>query len=164
LRLVKSGGAQEGAQMLNRILLVLCVFAAVAAAVDTTGTWKLNTAKSKYTGMPAPKELLVTYTPAGSGWRYEAKGTSATGDPINGSFTYSKDGEEARTTGFPMWDGIVLQNAATEKATGTLKRGGKTVGSVTRTLASDGKTMTIRGNVMTPEGKKASYVSVYEKQ
>jgi hypothetical protein len=149
--------------MLKRILLVLCVLAVAAAAVDTTGTWKLNLAKSKYTGMPAPKDLMVTYTPAGSGWQYQAKGTSSTGDPINASFTYVKDGEEAKAMGFPMWDGIVLQGASAEKATGTLKRGGKTVGAVTRTISSDGKTMTIRGNVMTPEGKKASYLSVYEK-
>jgi hypothetical protein len=150
--------------MLNRILVTLCMVAAAAAAADQTGTWKLNTAKSKYTGVPAPKELITTYTPAGSGWRYEAKGTSGTGDPINSSFNYVKDGEEIRTTGFPMWDAMVLQNANSEKATGTLKRSGRTVGSVTRTISADGKTMTIRANVMTPEGKKASYLSVYEKQ
>ncbi|HET8549289.1 MAG TPA: hypothetical protein VFL57_14845 [Bryobacteraceae bacterium] len=150
--------------MLNRILLMLCAFAGLATAVDTIGTWKLNTAKSKYTGMPMPKELTATYTPEGSGWRYEGKGTLATGEPINASFTYTKDGEEIRATGFPMWDAMILQNASAAKATGTLKRAGKTVGSVTRLVSADGKTMTIRGNVMTPEGKKASFTSVYEKQ
>ena len=150
--------------MVKRILLLLSAFAVVAAAVDATGTWKLNTTKSNYTGLPMPKDMTVVYTPQGSGWRYEATGTSATGEPTRSSFTYVKDGEEIRTTGFPMWDGLILNGAATEKAIGTLRRGGKTVGSVTRTISSDGKVMTLRGNVMTPEGKKASYLSVYEKQ
>jgi hypothetical protein len=151
-------------EMVQRILIGLCVFAVAAAAVDVSGTWKLNTAKSKYTGMPSPKDLSVTYTPQGSGWKYEARGTTATGEPINGSFMYKKDGEEIKTTGFPMWDGLVLENAMGERATGKLLRGGKPVGTVTRTLSSDGKTMTVRGSVMGTDGKKATYVSVYEKQ
>ena len=150
--------------MLARIVLMFGVFAVAAAAADATGTWKLNLGKSKYTGMPAPKDLTVTYMPEASGWRYQARGTTATGEPISSSFTYRKDGEEIKTTGFPLWDTLVLEGAAADRSTGKLLRGGKPVGSVTRTLSTDGKTMTIRGSVMTPEGKKATYISVYEKQ
>lgn len=150
--------------MYRMLALCLCLFALPAFSVDMTGTWKLNTTKSKYTGMPMPKELTVTYTPEGSGWQYAAKGTSATGEPIESGFKYAKDGEENKTTGFPNWDAIVLKNGNSDKSTATLKRGGKTVGSATRTISADGKTMTIRGKVTTAEGKEATYVSVYDKQ
>jgi hypothetical protein len=150
--------------MYRLLALSLCVFASAAFAADATGTWKLNTAKSKYTGMPMPKDMTVTYTPEGSGWRYAATGTSGTGQPINASFVYAKDGEDIKTTGFPSWDTIVLKNAGSDKSTGLLKREGKSVGSVTRTISADGKMMTIRGKVTTPEGKQATYLSVYEKQ
>jgi hypothetical protein len=161
-----SGAAEEGqmGRMLNRLVLGLLVFAAAGFAADHSGTWKLNTAKSKYTGMPAPKDLTVTYSTQGSGWRYEGRGTAATGEPINSSFVYAKDGDEIRTTGFPLWDSMTMNGGSEDKVTGTLKRAGKNVGTVTRTVSADGKTMTVRGSVMTPEGKKATYISVYEKQ
>jgi hypothetical protein len=150
--------------MYRLLALCLCMFTLPAISADATGTWKLNTAKSKYTGMPTPKDLTVTYTPEGAGWRYAAKGTTATGEPIQSSFTYLKDGEEIKTTGFPNWDGLVLKNANSNKATGTMKRAGKEVGTLTRTISADGKSMTISGKVTTPEGKPATYLSVYDKQ
>lgn len=140
------------------------ILTSIAFSADATGTWKLNTSKSTYTGMPAPKDLTVTYVPEGSGWRYQGSGTSATGEPIKTGFTFVKDGADVSTSGFPNWDTLVLTNAAQAKTTGVIKRDGKTVGTLTRILSPDGKTMTIRGNVTTREGKTASYVSVYEKQ
>lgn len=149
--------------MLKSVALALCITVGAFAA-HLEGTWKLNTAKSRYTGTPMPKDMTVTYTPQGSGWRYEAKGTSATGEPINASFVYAKDGEEIKVTGFPNWDAMKLTGGSADKSTATFIRQGKVVGSGRRTISSDGKTMTIRGNVTLPDGKKATYVSVYEKQ
>ena len=143
--------------------LVLCAATALVAA-DASGTWKLNTAKSKYTNVPVPKELIVTYTPQGSGWKYSAKGVNAQGEPINSAFTYVKDGEVIKATGFPMWDSLTMKNGNAAKGTATLMRGGKAVGNVTRTISGDGKTMTITGDVTLPDGKKGTYLSIYDKQ
>jgi hypothetical protein len=136
----------------------------VAAAADFTGTWKLNTAKSKYEGLPMPKEQTATYTPKGSGWEYTVKGTSSTGQPIQSSFTYVADGVEAKTTGFPYWDSLVTKNGKEAKSTVQLKREGKVVGMVTRTLSADGKVITLTGKVTLPDGKTATYNAVYDKQ
>jgi hypothetical protein len=136
----------------------------VAAAADYSGTWKLNTAKSKYTGIPMPKEQTATYTPKGTGYEYVVKGTSATGQPIQSSFTYVKDGEEAKATGFPYWDSMVIKGGTSNKTTVTLKRAGKNVGTVHRTLSADGKTLTLNGTVTLPDGKKGTYLAVYDKQ
>lgn len=148
--------------MLARItgsLLSTAIF--IMGAHNFTGTWKLDTTKSKYVGMPKPKEITVTYTPEGSGWRYEAKGMREDGQPSNGSFVYVKDNEEIKTSGFPLWDTVVLKNAQGDVATGTFKRDGKIVGTVKRTVSADDKIMTLKGKVTTPDGKKAQYTSVY---
>lgn len=150
--------------MLKSFLVALFAIAVSISAADLAGVWKLNAAKSRYVGIPAPKEMTVTYTMQGSGWNYMGKGVTASGEPINSSFTVMKDGEEAKTTGFPNWDGIVLKNSTSNRSTATFNRQGKAVGTGIRTISADGKTMTIRGNVTLPDGKKANYVAVYDKQ
>lgn len=150
--------------MLTRFLTVALCAASVLCAADFTGTWKLNVAKSKYDGIPAPKEQTVTYTVKGAGYHYEAKGVAADGKPIASSFDYVKDGEEIKATGFPMWDGLVLKNGKSDNSTAELRRGGKTIGTVTRTMAKDGKSLVVAGTATTPDGKKATYHSHYDRQ
>ena len=150
--------------MLKSLALAVAAIAVTVSAADLAGTWKFNAAKSKYTGMAAPKEMTATYTMQGSGWNYAAKGVSGTGEPVNSSYSYVKDGEEVKATGFPGWDGIVMKNGGTDKSTATFMRQGKAVGNGTRTISADGKMMTLRGNVTLPDGKKATMLSVYDKQ
>ena len=142
--------------------LLICAPALFSA--DVIGTWKLNTAKSKYTNVPKPKEQTVTYSREGSSVRYTAKGVAESGDPINTSFVYVKDGEDIKATGFPMWDALNLKGGDSAHSEATLKRGGKVVGKVTRDVAADNKTMTLHGTVTTPDGKKGTYHAVYERQ
>ncbi len=151
--------------MLIRTVLTVCAFAAIVSGAEhLTGTWKLNTAKSKYVAMPAPKEQTVTYTSQGSGWKYDAKGTTSDGQPINASFVYAKDGEDAVASGFPFWDAIALRNGNSDASTATFKRQGKVVGNAKRVISKDGKTMTITGSVTQADGKTGTYTAVYEKQ
>ena len=163
LRLVARLTNERGTMMIRTLALMLCAFTAISAA-DLIGTWKLNTAKSKYEGIPAPREQTVTYTAKGTGWDYSAKGVSATGAPTTATFTFVKDREDAKTTGFPYWDAISIRNSASAKSTATFKRGGKAVGTGTRTVSADGKSMTIVGKVTLPDGKAATYSAVYDKQ
>jgi hypothetical protein len=140
-------------------MLVLAASLAALGA-DYSGTWKLNTAKSKSTGIAVPKEQTVVYKANGGGYDYAGTGVSATGDPIKTHFVYSKTGEEAKTTGFPMWDSVVV--TANDEV--DLKRGGKVIGTVQRVLAKDGKSMTLKGKLTLPDGKPATYDYLYEKQ
>ena len=150
--------------MLKSLALAVAAIAVTVSAADLAGTWKFNAAKSKYTGMAAPKEMTVTYTMQGSGWNYAAKGVSATGEPINSSFSYVKDGEQVKVTGFPLWDGLVIKNGMANTGMATYMRQGKAVGNATRTISADGKSMTLRGTVTLPDGKKATMLTVYDKQ
>ncbi len=152
--------------MKKTLALMFCTIAiaTLSFAADFTGTWKLNAAKSKAEGMPAPKEQTVTYTPKGAGYEYMAKGVTSTGTPIQASFVYVKDGEKIQTTGFPFWDAIVIKGGTMSRSNVELHRGGKVVGSAYRTLSGDGKIMTISGKFTMPDGKAATYNYVYERQ
>jgi hypothetical protein len=142
--------------------IAMCV---AAFSADMTGTWKLNTAKSKYVNMQAPKDRELKVTPTNDGGLlYEFKGSSTTGEAFAASVTQPKTlaNTELKTNGFPLWDAVVPTNADGSKA--TIKRSGKAVGTIARTTSPDGKVMTIRGRLTKADGTKANYVSVYEKQ
>src|SRR6266700_8259902 len=129
-------------RMFIRSTLLIAAFALSAFAADhVAGTWKLNTAKSKYVGIPTPKDMSVTYTPAGPGYKYDAKGTAGDGQAVTMTFTYSKDGEDMPMTGYPYADTLALRGGNTDNSTATFKRGGKVIGTAKRTIAKDGKTM-----------------------
>jgi hypothetical protein len=147
----------------STLALLFCSLSSASAA-DFFGTWNLNLAKSKTEGMPLPKEQTVTYTAKNGGYDYVAHGTSTTGEAIHSTFTYLKDGEEIKTTGFPNWDALVVKKGMDVKTTVQLKRKGEVVGSVTRTLQPGGMVMTLVGKVTLPDGKKASYSYTYDRK
>jgi hypothetical protein len=128
------------------------------------GTWKLDASKSTASGMSKMKEATVTFLPEGSGWKYQSTGTRENGDPANTSFMYMKDGADIKLENSPFGDTLILTDGEKAVSTGVFKRGGKNVGKVTRTVSADGKTMTVKGNSVTPDGKKVSYTSVYIRQ
>lgn len=148
---------------LTTLTLLFCTLSAASAA-DFMGTWNLNISKSKAEGMPLPKQQTVTYTAKPGGYDYSSTGTSATGDAIHATFTYTKDGEEIKTTGFPNWDTIVIKKGMDVKGTVQLKRKGEVIGSVNRILQPGGSAMTLSGKLTLPDGKKASYNYVYDRK
>jgi hypothetical protein len=149
--------------LIKSLILLLCTFGLLSAA-DFTGSWKLDTAKSKYEGMAAPKEQTVTITANGKGFDYMAMGTSSTGDAIHAMYTYVKDGEQIKTTGFPNWDGLVLKHGMEDKTETEFLRGGKKVGAGTRELAKDGKMYSVSGKLKLADGKEADFKAIYVKQ
>ncbi len=149
--------------LIKSFILLLCTVGLLSAA-GFTGTWKLDTAKSKYEGMAMPKEQTVTITADGKGYDYMAMGTSSTGEAIHTMYTYVKDGDEIKVTGAPFWDALVLKHGMEDKTEIEIKRGGKKVGEATRVLAKDGKSYNITGKLKLPDGKDASLKAVYTKQ
>lgn len=157
--------------MYRRTMLAGLVVAALttpahsmAVLVELMGTWRLNTARTKYKGALPPKQMTATYTLEGTGWRYEASGLSGAGEPLTMSYTYEKDGAETSTTGFPWWDTIVIDRGAMREGAAAMKRHGASVGQYARSLSADARTLTIQGSVTTPEGNTVTYLEVYDKQ
>src|ERR1700720_1626003 len=83
------------------VMLAAMASIQVAQANPLLGTWKLNTAKSKYTGTPMPKEMTRTVEADGDSVKYTYAGTAADGSSISYGFTVKYDGKDYPMTGTP---------------------------------------------------------------
>jgi hypothetical protein len=159
---------------MRRVAVVLAVFFIAVLARPAfgqgnpfLGTWKLNVAKSKFEGAPAPKSQTRTVEQQGNGVKYSFEGVAADGTPIAFSFVTYYDGTEAaiKGTGTPAGaDSITLKRVNPHKIEGTLHKGGKDLGKVVAEVSNDGKIATVKGKGKTAEGKEYSTESVYDKQ
>jgi hypothetical protein len=151
-------------------VVVLCLGVPALMLADDNpniGAWKLNTEKSKYTGIPAPKSLTRTVTADGDSVKYSFEGTGADGSALSYSFTVKYDGKDAPITGSGMpygADQIAIKRITSHKYSATLKKDGKIVGTSTSVISSDGKTITLNGKGTDAKGKAVSSTQVYDKQ
>jgi len=131
------------------------------------GTWKLNTAKSKFEPGPGPKSLTRTIEAQGSGAKYSFEGVAADGSSYAYSFSTNYDGMDSPITGTGTPGGadtIALKRVSSRKTEGTLKKGGKEISKVVAEVSKDGKVATVKSKGKTPDGKESSSDSVYDKQ
>jgi hypothetical protein len=148
------------------------IFAAVAAmpvlAQDNValGTWKLDVAKSKFVGAPAPKELTRTLEADGDAVKYTFVGTSADGKAIAYGFTAKYDGKDSPVTGNAPGgtDAVSIKKVSATHFSVAQKKDGKTLATGSAVVSKDGKTTTVTIKGVTSEGKAISTHSVYEKQ
>ena len=153
------------------VLAMLMVAAVTAGSVMAqanpfVGTWKLNVAKSKFEGAPAPKSLTRTVTADGVGLKYSFDGVAADGSKLSYSFTSNLDGKDSAVTGTGMPGGadtVMLKKVSATKTEGVTRKGGKEVGKASSEVSKDGKTTTVTTSGML-DGKEVKAVSVYEKQ
>jgi hypothetical protein len=137
----------------------------VRAADDpSSGTWKLNLAKSKFSPGPAPKSSTVTIKIENGTETYTSEGTNADGKPNNMSFTAKMDGKDSPVTGNPFGDTIAIQHPAPNKFTATIKKDGKVTMNVHVVVAVDGKSRTSSYSSKNADGKEVHDVMVYDKQ
>jgi hypothetical protein len=140
--------------------------AAASAQVDerAMGTWKLNTAKSKYSPGPAVRGLTVKLEPAGKGVKLTTQGIGADGKPTATSYTANYDGKDYPLTGSPVADTVSLRRVDANTAERTDKKAGKVVQTLTRVMAKDGKSFTVTVKGTNPKGEAVNNVLVFEKQ
>jgi hypothetical protein len=151
---------------LSMLLIGLAITAAVAFAADSTvGTWKLNAAKSKFTGSFVIKSQTdVREATPGGGVKVTREGQLGDGTPVKGSFTYNYDGKEYPATGLAF---DVLSVKRTDPNTTTFevkKTGGKYHVTGQTVISADGKTMTQTAKGTDADGKPISSTSVFDKQ
>jgi hypothetical protein len=147
------------------LALALCAsFAAVSAADDPfNGTWRLNTAKSKYEGAPAPEKASVTIQSDGTMSTVKGESTYE-GKAYSTSYSVKLDGTPGPMEGSPVADMIAVKKI--DEHTRELKsmKGGKTVSESRATVSADGKTVTVVGAGLNPKGVQVKYTAVYDKQ
>lgn len=151
------------------LALVVCTATSALSGQDNpfVGTWKLNTAKSKFEPGPGPKSLTRTIAAQGGGASYSFAGVGADGASISYSFSTNYDGKDSAITGAGAPGGadtIALKRVSSRKVEGELKKGGKEVGKVVGEVSSDGKVSTVKSKGKTGDGKDFSSESVYDKQ
>jgi hypothetical protein len=132
---------------------------AAQAADPVIGTWTLDTAKSKYSG-EAPKSMTRTYVAQGDAIAMTVTMVSGRGEKSTQASTYKQDGKEYAYTGSPAFDALALEKTSPNTAKFRLKRGGQWVGTGTRSVSDDGKTLTISTQLTNPDGSKSNDVMV----
>jgi hypothetical protein len=148
-------------------IVVLAAMASTQIFAQTNplfGTWKLNLAKSKYTGIPAPKEMTRTVEADADSVKYTNTGVAADGGPISFSFTVKYDGKDYPITGNAPYgaDMIAIKHISAHQYQATLKKGGKVVSTTKAEVSKDGKVTTLTAKSSDDPSK--GYVALYDKQ
>jgi hypothetical protein len=157
---------------MRRVGFIGAVLAILLAAAGTQaqapkgleGTWKLNTAKSKFSPDPAPKSMTITYSAVGTdGMKIVVDVTPADGAAQHWEMTAHYDGKDHPVTGNPTADTISVKRIDDRTGESTFKKGGQVTATNRRTLSADGKTLTIVSTGTTADGKPRKDVQVFEK-
>ena len=148
-------------------LAVLASGLLLAQSNPFIGTWKLNTAKSKYNPGPPPQSVTRTYEAQGDGVKVNTEGTAADGSHIAYSYTANYDSKDnpISGTGVPSGaDTIALKRINPNTTEATLKKAGKVVLTARNVVSKDGKITTITAKGTNANGQPTSNVTVWDKQ
>ena len=127
------------------------------------GTWKLDTAKSKFSPGPAPTSMTLTYSAEGDNLKIVVDVASPDGAAQHWEMTAAYDGKDYPVTGNPNADMISMKRVDDRHGESTLKKAGKVTSVNTRTLSADGKTLTIVSRGTTADGKPRQDTQVFQK-
>lgn len=148
----------------NLSLIVMAAALTLSAADIMAGTWKLNTAKSKYSPGPAPTSGTATYTQDGDWIVAKLDGVGADGKATSTSNRYKRDGKEYPYQAAAGGSGtIVAKTMGANTTHATIKVGSATTTSHT-VIAKNGKSFTRTTKGTNQEGKPVNNTAVYEKQ
>ncbi len=150
--------------IVRRILIGMLGASLTLCAADLlSGTWKLNTAKSKYSPGPAPKSLTVTYSMDGDWVVAKSEGVSAEGKPTSSSNRYKFDGKEYPYKTATI-EGMISVKRIDDRHSEAAIKGGKGHTTSKVVISNDGKTRTLTTAGTNAEGKALNNVAVYDKQ
>ncbi|MGD1090713.1 MAG: hypothetical protein ABSB35_01845 [Bryobacteraceae bacterium] len=153
---------------MKRILLVVLAAGALLAQGDPSiGTWKLNTAKSKYSPGTAPQSVTQTVEAQGNGAKLSNEGTAADGSRIGWTTTTNRDGKDNPISGqgAPGGADIYASKRINPNTTETtFKKAGKVVQTTRSVVSKDGKVRTSTSKGKDANGKPTNNVTVWEKQ
>jgi hypothetical protein len=158
-------GLKGGMMKHTRLAFALLASAMTLVAADPfVGTWKLNSAKTKYKEGTAPKEQSVTITESGKDLIIKVAGVAGNGSPIALSYSVPATGGEGKLIEGTGYDGIAgKRHGANERET-LYKKGGKTVYTTHAKITDDGNTLAVTTKGINPVGQKVEGETVYDKQ
>lgn len=127
------------------------------------GTWKLNLAKSKDTGV-FPKEETLTVQLAGDQRRVAIDGTATNGSPISFKYEVPDKGGAGKVLAGGPYDGVSGKRIDDNTREVSYLKGGKEVLQLRTVVSKDGNTMRLTVEGTDAQGKPVSGVAVFEKQ
>ena len=144
-------------------MLALASTALAQGADPSLGTWKLNLAKSTYSGS-APKSQTVKYETSSMGTTVTTDGVAADGSKTSQKYTTKYDGKDVPLSGSAIADTVALTRIDALTIERIDKKAGKVIQTIRRTISADGKTMTVLTKGTNAQGKPVNNTAVYEKQ
>jgi hypothetical protein len=150
-----------------RVLLVaLVALAGPLLAADlldpAIGTWRLNVAKSAGTNLP--KSEIRTFATSGDMVVLTFKRVGMDGRESTVQTSYRLDGKDYPISGSRDYDALNAHRVAVNTVHSTQKLAGKIVGTSTRTVSADGKTMTLTGQRTNAQGQLITTTLIYDRQ
>jgi hypothetical protein len=142
----------------------LMLFAVTVVADQSSGTWKMNAEKSKYSPGPGPKSLTVVVESDSDSYKIDATGTDTDGKPIHVQYSAKFDGKDYPATGISNADSVSVKRIDENTVETTQKKDGKVVMTITTKVSKDGKTRTSTWHGKNAEGKDVHNVVVFDKQ
>ena len=148
------------------IALMFLTLAIPAIAADVTaGTWKLNSAKSKYTPSNVQKYDTVTIEASGTDIHMTLDGTDAAGNAIHTEWTGKYDGKFYPVTGDPNTSERAYKKVTAHSFSVNGKnKDGKITTHARIVYSASGKVRTVTASGTGADGKKFSENAVYDKQ
>jgi FlaG/FlaF family flagellin (archaellin) len=149
------------------VLITLVVFflSAVVCSAQSRhmGTWKLNEAKSHF-HKGASKNNTVVYEAAGDQVKVTVDGVDGSGAATHNEWTGKFDGKYYALTGSPTGDVRSYTKVNSRTLSIHEKKDGKVVLTGTITVATNGKSRTVRATAKNAQGKWTTNTAVYDKQ
>jgi hypothetical protein len=150
------------------LLSALGLAGTLHAADSFTGTWKLDTARSKFECSPTPKQITMIERKEGSITDMTVTGTDGSGKPIAIHLTYPTNGGPVKFPGgkAPLPGATYgVKNVTANTGHVTAMRGGKEIWAEKITVSADGRTMQSVRKRLVPNGKPwCTDVAMFEKQ
>ena len=146
------------------LLVALAAYVSLAAVDQHSGTWKMNSAKSKYSPGPAPKELTVKIEADENHIKLNADGTNGDGTPLHVEYDAKFDGKDYPATGMPNADSVSAKRLKGGGIETQQKKGGQVMITITSVISNYGKTRTSTWRGKDAQGRDVNNVVVFDKQ
>jgi hypothetical protein len=151
-------------------LLAVIVCAALVPSLGSAqtnplvGTWKMNVARSTFNPGPAWRSFTLNYEATAQGMRNNVEGVDGNGAPVRGTFIIIEDGKAHPVTGVADFDASTFKRIDAYTVDLSRMKGGRVVGTGTRFLSREGRTLTFVEKGVTASGQQFSNVVVYDRQ
>ena len=150
---------------LGALLMIGNAVMAVGADADpVVGTWKLNLPKSTFGGVPAYKSQTRIYSRTSGDLTLKMTTVSSEGKETTTQATYKLNGQDYPSMGNPDFDSLSGMQIDPNTVEFTLKRAGKPIGKIRRTVSGNGQTLTINFVLTNASGVQTSALTVFDKQ